>query len=277
MLDLISLLGYRADSPFQNNPYLDIHSPGGLIDMSATSQDLMGYSNLGEVKKLKAGRKNPYQFKGDVIREIPINRNPYRMQRGGYSAEDIYNFLFDDDKSEEEQPKNTAPSTEEYEQFQQQQQQLQQNREAFARQQDNALALQLAMQSMEAPLEQETTQRPAFSLSNNSGNPYKAGRYGQEIIGELSNALGYTPQFNSVFRDPQKQQQLIKQGWGVPNSWHLSGDAVDMKPADWNKLSKGQQDFFRKQYDVIYHNNHYHVEPKGPRKDKGGFMKNPFK
>ena len=42
--------------------------------------------------------------------------NPYRMQQGGFSMQDAYNFIFDDDV-----PENTAPSTDELESVKQQQ------------------------------------------------------------------------------------------------------------------------------------------------------------
>lgn len=97
-MDLQSILGYSKGSPFANNPYLDINTPDGLIDMSNTDIDLWGIDNKGNKKKMKAGRKKPYQFPGDQVREIP-------MQKGGPTREDIYKFLFDDD---EESP---APAT----------------------------------------------------------------------------------------------------------------------------------------------------------------------
>ena len=72
MNDLISILGYSKNSPFKGNPYLDIHTPDGLIDMSNTEMDLIGIDNKGNKKKMKAGAKNPYKFEGNVVREIPM-------------------------------------------------------------------------------------------------------------------------------------------------------------------------------------------------------------
>jgi len=71
-MDIISMLGYSNNSPFKGNPYLDIHTPNGLIDMSNTYMDLIGIDNKGNKKKMKAGRKNPYRFEGDIVREIPM-------------------------------------------------------------------------------------------------------------------------------------------------------------------------------------------------------------
>src|SRR6187549_613644 len=76
MTDLQSILGYQRGSPYAGNPYLDINTPGGLIDMSNTPIDLIGIDNKGNKKKMKAGRKNPYKFEGDIVREFP-------MQQGG--------------------------------------------------------------------------------------------------------------------------------------------------------------------------------------------------
>ena len=74
-MDLKSLYGYRFDSPYISNPYLDIKTDQGLIDMSQTPMDLIGVDNLGNVKKMKAGRKNPYKFEGNIVREIPIRQD----------------------------------------------------------------------------------------------------------------------------------------------------------------------------------------------------------
>lgn len=91
-MDLQSILGYSRNSPFRGNPYLDINTPTGLIDMSNTNIDLVGIDNLGNKKKMKAGRKNPYKFDGNLVREIPFGYhimpdgsiiNDSKMQQGG--------------------------------------------------------------------------------------------------------------------------------------------------------------------------------------------------
>ncbi len=91
MIDLKSILGYQQGSPYSNNPYLDIHTPEGLIDMSNTPMDLVGIDNKGNKKKMKANSKNPYKFEGSIVREIPI------MQRGGLKAIDFYKYIFNDE------------------------------------------------------------------------------------------------------------------------------------------------------------------------------------
>lgn len=246
-MDLKSIMGYRKDSPYKNDPYIDIFSPEGLIDMSMTDKDLIGIDNRGNKKVMKAGRKTPYRFEGDTIREIP-------MQKGGYQMQQMYNEIFGDDDDEMQQPSApTAPSVEEIDYSEQE--------EEIRRQQRKSEDDQFNMISM------GIVEGSFYNDRKITGNPYKgAGEYGEKIIGELSNDLGYTPEFNSVWRSPEKQQQLIKQGVGVKNSWHLTGDAVDMKPADWKRLPQEKQAYYRQNYDVVYHNNHYHIEPKGQRK-----------
>lgn len=234
--------------------------------MSNTNIPLLAQDETG-FGKILMPFSGMHKFRGKKVREIPI------AQQGGYSAQDLYNFLFEDDEEEvtTKQPQkkavveNTAPSEDEL--FQKQLQD----------QEEYNLALNLATQDFgqyeyeEKEKEKKSVKgyTPQFSLSNNN-NPYKAGQYGQQIIQDITGALGYTPQFNSVYRTPEKQRQLINQGWGVNNSWHLTGDAIDMKPSDWNKLPKEKQAEFRNKYDVIYHNNHYHMEPRGKRKMQDG-------
>lgn len=118
--------------------------------------------------------------------------------------------------------------------------------------------------------QQEAVNQALVNMYDDDDN---VGQYGKEIIKDISGALGYTPQFNSIFRDANKQAQLVKRGIGVKNSFHLTGDAVDMKPEDWNKLPDDKKYSLKSRYDVVYHNNHYHVEPKGsPSKKLGGYQ-----
>lgn len=88
------------------------------------------------------------------------------------------------------------------------------------------------------------------------------GPKGLEIGNTVTQMLGYTPTFNSIYRTSGQQKKLIEQGYGAKNSYHLTGNAIDMKPKDWNNLTKEQQKELRSKYDVVYHNNHYHLEPK---------------
>lgn len=136
--------------------------------------------------------------------------------------------------------------------------------------------LVLAKSNMEQQLsEQQVLNKPSNKYTNKYSNDNTIGEQGKQIIGDISTALGYTPTFNSIFRDANKQAELVKKGIGVKNSFHLTGDAVDMKPADWDKLTDNEKYTLKNKYDVINHNNHYHVEPKGsPKKEDGGLIDN---
>lgn len=111
---------------------------------------------------------------------------------------------------------------------------------------------------------------PTRSYSTSELNFTSNGKYGIKNVGsvgaqignEIAAMLGYSPEYNSIFRDKKQQEDLIRQGWGAKNSHHLSGNAIDVKPVDWNKLSKEQQQTIRQKYKVLYHNNHYHVQSK---------------
>lgn len=204
-------------------------------------------------------------------------RGRRKMEEGGnFSIQDAVNFLFEgddeDDKVVAKAPKEdvTAPSEDEL-------LQIQSEREDFANEQRRSMSREIAMQDFDVQ-NNNVRSKSAVEIVPHFNNPYKAGERGQQIISEISSALGYTPEFNSVFRTPEKQRELINQGVGVENSWHLTGDAVDMKPADWNKLPDNKKSELKGKYDVVYHNNHYHLEPKGsPKMQQGGLFFNPYK
>jgi len=108
-MDKKSVLGYSKGSPYRNNPYLDINTPQGLIDMSNTDIPLMATDETGYSKVLMP-YSGMHQFKGTKVRESPY-------QDGGYTREDIYNYLFDD---EEEDAPATAPADNEVSEGEQQ-------------------------------------------------------------------------------------------------------------------------------------------------------------
>lgn len=172
MIDLQSIMGYRRDSPFKNNPYLDISTEDGIIDMSHTDIDLLGVDNMGNKKIMKAGMTNPYKFEGDIVREYP-------MQKGGFSKKQFYDYLFKDDEDEKEEPPATAPSQEE---IPQQVQQEENPDDAVAMQQATAVQLEYTPYKEYAdeqytgnPYSQEIPQ-PAIA---GSGNPYSESGFQQ--------------------------------------------------------------------------------------------------
>lgn len=187
-----SIMGYAANSPYRNNPYLDIETPTGEITMENTPVDLLGVDNFGNAQVMKAGTKNPYRFEGDVVTEIPLEKgglspskaremlrdgtahgkeltakqkryfgwvaggkkNRKKKQLGGFTSfNDVYKYLFDDDDEEDyKQEDNTAPDVQEVENDEVTNRRKQQDDENYN------LALNIAM-------EERTRRSP--------GNPYR--------------------------------------------------------------------------------------------------------
>lgn len=195
-MDYKSILGYSKNSPYANEPFLDINSPEGLIDMAHTPINLIGIDEYGNKKKMKAGRKNPYKFEGQTIREIP-------MQRGGIN--DLLSYLFEEDKDEEDS-KVTAPSTEEVD-------------NAHQEQTDNTddeqynMALEMAMKIEGNPYasKEDDEEIPVTAV----GNPYKPNaitnlnpdNYLSAIFG---NEAGQTGQKTSLKGSATGRYQIIE-------------------------------------------------------------------
>ena len=85
-VDYISKMGYRDDSPFRDNPYNDIYTPNGIIDMSQTGiplfangQYLPPYSGMHDM-----GTEN--------VREIPV------AKKGGQKGLKKFTVLSDKTK-----------------------------------------------------------------------------------------------------------------------------------------------------------------------------------
>lgn len=81
--DLVSEKGYKDNSPFKDNPFLDIMSNN--ITMKGVSQPLIGISDKGDIKVMLPGED--YKFNGTKVREIPI------YQGGGKQTEDEEKML----------------------------------------------------------------------------------------------------------------------------------------------------------------------------------------
>lgn len=69
-----SMLGYSRNSPYKNDPFIDIFTPEGMIDMSNTDKDLVGIDEYGNTQLMLANSGNPYMFPGQQVREIPISK-----------------------------------------------------------------------------------------------------------------------------------------------------------------------------------------------------------
>ena len=78
-----SELGYSNGSPFIDQPFLDIDSPQGLIDMSDTAIPLYAVDDTGYDKVLEP-YSGMHQFPGTKIRE-------HKFQNGGSYTEEIEN------------------------------------------------------------------------------------------------------------------------------------------------------------------------------------------
>ena len=72
----VSKMGYRDDSPYRSMPYIDIHTPNGTIDMSATGIPL--WAN-GRVLPPYSGM---HQFDSKVVREIPLAQTGISFRTG---------------------------------------------------------------------------------------------------------------------------------------------------------------------------------------------------
>lgn len=257
-MDPISILGYANNSPYRNNPYLDIQTPEGYITMENTPHDLLGIDNLGNIKKMKAGTKKQYKFPGTTVREIPLI-NPY--QQGGLTSKQMFDFLFEEDE-EGPNPPPKAPTVEDVDT----QTGLEDERRRISDQENEALAMQYGMGNpYQSQAQQPSMGNPYMGEIKSSGKfgAEHIGQRGKEIYGSLANDLGYAPTVNSIFRSREQQDALIASGApAVKNSFHLTGDAIDLKPEDWHKLSNEKQLYYRQNYDVVYHNKHYHIEPR---------------
>lgn len=79
IIDDVSTMGYRDDSPYRNRESIDIYSPNGLIDMSNTGIPL-----------LANGRYLPpysgmHKFNTNKVKEIPLAQNGITHDKGRYN------------------------------------------------------------------------------------------------------------------------------------------------------------------------------------------------
>lgn len=331
----ISELGYKDNSPFKNNPFLDINSPNGSITMQNVSTPLLGVDNLGNVKTMFPNKE--YGFPGSTITEMPLAKNgglikradgsyskhglwdsirenkgsgkkptsqmleqerkiskqeggyinPF-MQQGGMSKSN-YDFLFGDDDEEENTP-IAAPSTQDIDNLQQEREQFNQEKLDWTNQKQYDEAMQEAMSSNEEENENDKLYEGIFTPIDNKLPSFQStsfpnlrttsipnfnsnGTFGMQNVSPLAinigntiaDGLGYKPTFNSIYRD----EKLNTSVGGKPNSYHLKGEAIDLKPSDWNNLPKEKQQELKSQYTVVNEGNHIHFQPK---KQMGGVL-----
>jgi hypothetical protein len=89
-MDRKSVLGYSKNSPYKGQPYININTPQGLIDMSNTDIPLMGIDETG-MTKVMMPYSGMHKFRGNKVKEIPM------MAEGGFNKSKFYNLLFEDD------------------------------------------------------------------------------------------------------------------------------------------------------------------------------------
>lgn len=218
-----------------------------IKDRMTSSQEGENYgSATGYVSKKRGGKSNPYEI-------------------GGLTSKQMFDFLFDDEEEEAAQVKGikpTAPTTDEVD-IQNQLDELAFQQRTMRDQQNENLAMEVGTGNPYTPRSPSGTPYTGQIQSSGQFGNQNVGSYGAQIYGQLSNDLGYSPVANSIYRSKEQNDALIAAGApAAKNSWHLTGNAIDLKPEDWHKLTDTQQLYYRKNYDVVYHDNHYHIEPK---------------
>ncbi len=79
-----SKMGYRDDSPYKDENFIDIHTPNGIIDMSETGIPLMAN---GKILPPYSGK---HQFDTNVVREQPVHQMPDGSWMPGAKHGDYY-------------------------------------------------------------------------------------------------------------------------------------------------------------------------------------------
>lgn len=250
--------------PVTNRNPLDLRKNPAYGKTIISLRDSVIKTNPDIVKAIEQAEAAKYR-KGGKMKKKRSRGNPY--QKGGYSPQQLFDFIFDDDV--EDPVKNNvpvAPTTTEVDA-----QVALNDFEAQRRQMESMENDQMAMDIMGADMgnpysaqrRQGIMAQGQDILSAGQFGAQNIGNFGMQIYGKLASDLGYAPVANSIYRSKEQNDALIAKGApAAKNSWHLTGNAIDLKPADWHRLSDEQQSFYRSNYDVVYHNNHYHIEPK---------------
>ena len=102
-----SEMGYRDDSPYRNEPFIDINTPNGLIDMSNTGRRLKATDSEGNTKILER-YSGMHQFEPGIVREEPVDYEEIELtdeqieeyRNGGYVVEELPTYQGDINGSE---------------------------------------------------------------------------------------------------------------------------------------------------------------------------------
>ncbi len=201
-MDLKSVMGYGYNSPFSNSPYLDIKTPEGLITMENTPVDLLGVDNMGNVKKMKANRKKPYRFSGDVVREIPMKMggNPY--QNGGVTQQQLFEYLFNDDEEETYSPPEPEQEMDESKDLS-----LAKTERLIRQKQEESLAMEEAM--------------------NNFANPYRRGADDTFFENEFSADVDYNPENMNLYSSHLPKRTSANPGFRTFSTYAEGRNALE--------------------------------------------------
>lgn len=107
----------------------------------------------------------------------------------------------------------------------------------------------------------EVKVEPNFKVGGKSGTN-NMHPWAVEVGNDINDALGGDVTFNSVHRSDANNKAV----GGVANSYHTLGAAIDIKPADWERLPEAKQQEILKKFnakviDETADKNHYHIEP----------------
>ena len=202
MIDLKSIMGYSQNSPFSNSPYLDIKTPEGLITMENTPIDLLGIDNYGNIKKMKAGKKVPYKFSGNLVREIPMKMggNPY--QNGGVTNQQLFDYLFNDD---EEESMQIAPEPEDVDDSKDLS--LAKTERLIRQREEEGLAMEAAMMSFD--------------------NPYRRGGDDTFFEDEFSTDVDYNPKDMNLYSSHLPKRNSANPGFRTFSTYAEGRNALE--------------------------------------------------
>ena len=80
----ISKHGYKDNSPYKDEPYLDIHTPNGVIDMDGVSIPLLANNVILQPNS------GLHKFDIDMVREIPLAKDGKETKYGGSVKQSPY-------------------------------------------------------------------------------------------------------------------------------------------------------------------------------------------
>jgi len=98
IINYISQMGYRDDSPFRKMSHIDIHTPTGVIDMTDTSIPIMANG------RLLPPNSGQHQFDSQVVREVPLKQQGgamHQMPDGSWMPGEKHTYQDNEDDYEE--------------------------------------------------------------------------------------------------------------------------------------------------------------------------------